>query len=681
MKLETKNGHFIFTVAASERFLGYLGENQTQDVVIQLDDTYEGWRFRMEFGEQSNFLYLTQYDTTLIATLRREWLPESGSIPVQISGSCGQVERRSNIVWFQIAGSVGALDRPDQYPIAFRQLEERMYRAQDSAEELIKNSEQILSLKQECDSMLEQIGGIEQNIEAAQTSAENAEQAAQRAEAAVDQIIESGVSTTIRDTLDSEESNAALSARQGSVLKRYAVDLRFRDRIIPEPMFRYHLSSYPNLVAHCATENTVYLLLESQDGKQIIAAVNRTTGALNSKSSILTQTYSCMTYDSYVGALLLGGASGVTVMLMDYEIIAQRALGAVTGITMVDSTGEWILYSEGDLIWIEEETTEKKRLALPAGIREPKSISYQDGMLYLMTPVTETMNPAAEGVAVVTALDEHGVVLQSWILPRGYGDLCSVIAETDQLSFGYHTERGALFCMADYRDAVDSSGQLGAARTAEEYSVSGYNEEIVALYVDASYVGASNGTQEQPFSSLKDALDCAHKWKACRKIQIKTTGNFASEEQIYLADFPRKLEIINDGTASTKIQCLSITGCPAVWLEGISCVGLTENKALLDVDQSHVIVSGCTLNLLSGSGTRYGIRAVDSRVTLPTSNTFQNVTTGIYSIRSEIHVPTAQTFSGVSTHIALSELSEARFVDQSTFQILNTDSFVYSVNA
>lgn len=678
MKLKTQNGHFLFVVSGKERFLGYKGESQTQEIVIQLDDTYDGWTFRMEFGDASNFCYLTQEGTSLNVTMQREWMGRSGAMPVQISGSCGEIERRSNIVWFQVAPSVGALDRPDDYPVAFRQLEQRLCKLRDTAMSVLEDKEQVLALKEECDALLEEIGGITNNKTLAQDAAQSAQESAVRAENAAKKA-ESAGGVTICDTLTSQASGQALSARQGSVLKRYAVDLRFRDRMIPEPLFRYSYSTYTNLVAHCATASIIYLLLENASGTQVITALNRSTGRLQKRSSTLDSSYTCMGYDAAVGSLLLGNASGVTVMMTDLSTTVQRSLGSVSAIT---TTGEeWILYSGNDLVWIQDETTESKRMTLPDGIRTPKSIAYCDGIFYLMTPVSASENPLAEGTASVTAMESDGTVLKTWIVPRGYGTLESVTAENKQLAFGYRTDRGALMCMGDYRDTVDLSTGLGAVCTTEEYSIAGYSETVVKIYANAAYTGPSNGTNTKPYSSIKDALDAAHRWKSCPKIQLYTTGNFTDEGEVWLADFPRKIEIINDGTGTTKVECLSIVGCPAVRLEGITLAGLNANQAMLDVDQSHVIVAGCTLNLLSGSGTRYGIRAMDSCIMMPSSNSFQNVTTGAYLIRSQIHVPTAQRFSGVTTHIALSEVSEGRFLDSSQFTLSKTNSFVYSVDS
>lgn len=679
MKLKTQNGHFLFVVSGKERFLGYKGENRTQEISIQLDDHYAGWTFRMEFGTESNFCYMTQEDKTLHVTMQRDWIPKSGAIPVQISGSCGEIERRSNIVWFQVAPSIGALDKPDAYPIAFRQLEKRLSAMRDAAEGVLETSEQARALKQECDALLEEIGGIAENQTAAQTAAQNAQQAASRAEAAAKQAEEAGSSVTICDTLDSEASGAALSARQGSILRRYAVEFRFRDRMMPEPQFRYSYSTYTKLRAHCATATTVYLLLENAEGKQVITAINRSTGRLQKRSSVLDNSYTCMCYDAQVGSLLLGNTAGVTVMMTDLSTAIQRALGAVTAITTAED--EWVLYSGNDLVWISGETTETGRVTLPEGVRAPKSIAYCDGMYYLMTPVTAAENPSAEGVASITAMEKNGTVWKNWIVPRGYGTLASVTAESQQLLLGYQSERGALVCTGDYRDTIDRSTSLGTACATEEYAVSGYSEAVVKIYVNAAYTGLSNGTNTKPYSSIKDALDSAHRWKSCQKIQLYTTGSFTEEGEIYLADFPRKIEILNNGTGTTKLECLSVVGCPAVRLEGISLAGLNGNQAMLDVDQSHVIVTGCTFNLLSGSGTRYGIRAIDSCIMMPGSNTFQSLTTGAYLIRSQLHVPTAQTFSGVTTQIALSELSEGRFLNSSLFNISKTNSFVYSVNS
>ena len=678
MKLKTQNGHFLFTASGKERFLGYRGENQTQELVIQLDDTYNGWTFRMEFGSKNNFCYLTQTEKTLHVTMRREWIPLEGAIPVQISGSCGEIERRSNIVWFQVAASIGALDWPDDYPVAFRQLEQRLSKMRDAAESVIESNEQTLALKEECDTLLEEIGGITNNKTLTQNAAQSAQESATRAEIAAKKAETAG-GVTICDTLDSQASGEALSARQGSVLRRYAVDLRFRDRMIPEPLFRYSYSTYTNLVAHCATASTIYLLLENASGTQVITAINRSTGRLQKRSNILESSYTCMGYDVAVGSLLLGNASGVTVMMTDLSTTVQRSLGSVSAITTAGE--EWVLYSGNDLVWIQDETTESKRMTLPEGIRAPKSIAYCDGIFYLMTPVSASENPLAEGTASVTAMESNGTVLKSWIVPRGYGTPESVTAENKQMIFGYRTDRGALLCTGDYRDTVDLSTGLGAVCTTEEYSIAGYSENVVKIHANAAYTGLSNGTNTKPYSSIKDALDAAHRWKSCPKIQLYTTGNFTEEGAIWLADFPRKIEIINDGTGTTKIECLSIVGCPAVRLEGIALTGLNTNQAMLDVDQSHVIVAGCMLNLLSGSGTRYGIRALDSCIMLPSSNTFQNMTTGVYLIRSQLHVPVAQTFSGVTTQIVLSELSEGRFLNSSLFTISKTNSFVYSINS
>ncbi len=678
MKLKTQDGHFLFTVSGKERFLGYKGENETQEITIALDDTYPDWIFRMEFGTQNNFCYLTKQEKTLHVTMQRDWITMSGAIPVQISGSCGDLERRSNIVWFQVAPSIGALDRPDEYPVAFRQLEQRLSKMQEAAESAIQSSQEALALKEECDALLLEIGGIADNKASAQAAAQSAQQFAAQAEAAAEKAEEFGSTVTVCDTLDSQAGDDALSARQGSVLKRYAVDLRFRDRMIPEPLFRYAYSSYTKLVAHCATASIVYLLLENSAGKQLVAAINRSTGQLQKRSSALDSCYTCMGYDTNVGALLLGGSTGVTVMMTNLSTTVQRALGDVTGITIAED--EWILYSGNDLIWISGETTETKRITLPTGIRAPKSITYCDGILYLMTPVSVSENPSAAGVASITAMETGGTVLKSWIVPRGYGTLASVTAESDQLLLGYLTERDSLICTGEYRDTVDRSAMLGTVCATEEYSVSGYSEAVVKIYANASYNGLSSGTNTKPYSRIKDALDCAHKWKSCQKIQLYTTGNFSDEGEICLADFPRKIEIIHNGTGTTKLECLSIVGCPAVRLEGITLSGLNENQAMIDVDQSHVILAGCTLNLLSDSGTQYGIRALDSCIMMPSANTFQNLTTGAYLMRSQLHVPTAQTFSGVTTQITLSELSEGRFLDSSLFTISKTNSFVYSVN-
>ncbi|MDO5547414.1 MAG: hypothetical protein Q4F79_02890 [Eubacteriales bacterium] len=408
MKLETQNGHFVFTVAPKERSLGYLGENNTQTICIMLDQEYPGWIFRMEFGTRENFVYLTQEAKTLTIELERGWLPESGSIPVQICGTLGDTERRSNIVRFQLARSVGALDRPDHYPVAFRQLEQRM-----------------LSAKKRVESLYAEFGDME-------TAIQSARQAAAEAAGYASQAARSADILTVKDNLNSEDTESALAAHQGKVLKErihtYAVSRRYRDPMTIELEASYQKSGYSAINGFCASEDTVYLLLSNSSG-QIVASFDRESGTEVTVSSALPETCQGLSWDSESGHILTSGSLGIYVLSSALRVLMRRTVSAPLCAAFLEQGSRMAWCVSGALVIGELDGTEISRFSLPQEVSSPKSLNYRDGVFYLSDSVS--------GMGRVTAIDEEGTVLHVWLLPKTYGTLCGVQAEAAQLEMLY----------------------------------------------------------------------------------------------------------------------------------------------------------------------------------------------------------------------------------------------------
>lgn len=408
MKLETKDGHFVFTATAKERSLGYQGENNTQTICIQLDQEYPGWIFRMEFGVRENFVYLTQEGKTLTVELERGWLPESGSIPVQISGTFGEMERRSNIVRFQLARSVGALDRPDHYPVAFRQLEQR-----------------LMAAKQRVESLCATFGDLESGIQAARQAATEAAGYASQAARSADIL-------TVKDNLNSDDTESALAAHQGKVLKdriqTYAVSTRYRDPMTIELAMSYQKTGYTSISGFCASDDTVYVLFTESSG-QIIVAFNRATGAEIATSSTLTETCSGLAWDAESGHVLTCGTTGIYVFSSALRVLARRLVTKPLCIAVLGDKSQMAWCVSGALVIGEMDGTEVSRFSLPQAISSPKSLSYWNGIFYLMDSIS--------GTGRVTAIDSEGTVLHVWLLPKDYGTLCGIQAEAAQLGLLY----------------------------------------------------------------------------------------------------------------------------------------------------------------------------------------------------------------------------------------------------
>ena len=399
MKLETKDGHFVFTASAKERALGYLGENKTQSIRIQLDQDYPGWVFRMEFGVRKNYVYLTQEDGVLTVELERSWMPESGSIPVQICGTCGEMERRSNVVRFQLARSVGALDRPDCYPTAFRQLEQR-----------------ILSMKQRVEQLYTAFGDMEHAILEARKAAAQAADSAVQAAASADTLV-------VRDTLSSEDTAAALSAHQGKVLNDRIHSWRFRDPMVLESAASYTKSGYTEVGGFCVSEDAAYVLFSGSSG-QAIVSFDRAAGTEIKQTAALPETCRGLTWDSASGHVITCGTSYVYVLSASLTVLLQYPIsGARCAAWMGDSKLAWC--TSNAIVIGQTDGTEMSRLSLPTAISNPQSISYHDGIFY----VSDTVS----GTGRVTALDSDGRVIHIWLLSKSNGTLCGIQMEETQM--------------------------------------------------------------------------------------------------------------------------------------------------------------------------------------------------------------------------------------------------------
>lgn len=399
MKLETKDGHFIFTASAQERSLGYLGENKTQTLRIDLDQDYPGWVFRMEFGSRDNFVYLEQSNKTLTIELERSWIPESGSIPVQICGTCGEIERRSNVLRFQVARSVGALDKPDRYPTAFRQLEQRM-----------------LTMKQRVEQLYTEFGDMEHAILEARKAASQAADSASQAAASADTLV-------VRDTLNSEDTAAALSANQGKTLNDRLHTWRFRDPMVLESAASYQKSGYSEVSGFCASEDTAYVLFTGSSG-QAIVSFDRSDGTEIKQTTALPEICRGLTWDSASGHVLTCGASYVYVLSASLTVLLQYPIsGARCAAWMGDSKLAWC--TSNAIVIGQTDGTEQSRLSLPTAITNPQSIDYRDGIFY----VSDTVS----GTGRVTALDSDGRVIHIWLLSKSNGTLCGIQMEETQM--------------------------------------------------------------------------------------------------------------------------------------------------------------------------------------------------------------------------------------------------------
>lgn len=399
MNLETKDGHFVFTASAKERALGYLGENKTQTIRIQLDQDYPGWVFRMEFGVRENYVYLAQDDGVLTVELERSWMPESGSIPVQICGTCGEMERRSNVVRFQLARSVGALDRPDCYPTAFRQLEQRMLR-----------------MKQRVEQLYTEFGDMEHAILEARKAANQAADSAAQAAVSADTLV-------VRDILSSEDTAAALSARQGKVLNDRIHSWRYRDPMVLESAANYTKSGYTAACGFCMAEDTAYVLFHGSSG-QVLAAFDRTNGTEIKQTTALPEICRGLTWDVQTGHVITCGINYVYVLSASLTVLLQYPIsGALCAVLMGNSKMAWC--TSNAIVIGQTDGTELSRLTLPSAITNPQSVDYCDGIFYLSDTVS--------GVGRVTALDSDGQVLHIWLLPKANGTLCGIQMEDTQM--------------------------------------------------------------------------------------------------------------------------------------------------------------------------------------------------------------------------------------------------------
>lgn len=172
------------------------------------------------------------------------------------------------------------------------------------------------------------------------------------------------------------------------------------------------------------------------------------------------------------------------------------------------------------------------------------------------------------------------------------------------------------------------------------------------IYVDKSVKGIGNGTVDNPFSSLKEAIRFIYNCKNNTYFNLSLKGDFTSEKNIYITGLSKKIFI--DGNNSTTIDSIVFDSCKFVRLSNIVVNNVSGENNAIYVDCSTLDLRNCTLTNSKNISNAIGIKGYCGTLILGSAkNNISNFSKAVSMWQGELIYSNTQTFSNNGMNISL----------------------------
>lgn len=260
-------------------------------------------------------------------------------------------------------------------------------------------------------------------------------------------------------------------------------------------------------------------------------------------------------------------------------------------------------------------------------------------------------NTISKDCNYINAFDLKGNLVKSWNIGK-FGEIEGIDFIGDYAILGINScyELRIEFYKCQFKDNIIQPKI--STSLVEEMGQILYTTLPYTIYVDKSVKNIGNGTIDNPFSSIKEAIRFIYNCKNNTYFNLSLKGDFTSEKNIYISGLSKKIFI--DGNNLTTIDSIVFDSCKFVRFSNTIVNNVSSNKNAIYIDCSTVDLRNCTLINNKNISDAIGVKGYCCNLILGSSkNTISNFSKAVSMWQGKITYSNSQTFSNNIMDISL----------------------------
>lgn len=260
-------------------------------------------------------------------------------------------------------------------------------------------------------------------------------------------------------------------------------------------------------------------------------------------------------------------------------------------------------------------------------------------------------NSVSKDCNYINVFDLRGDLVKTWSIGK-FGEIEGIDFIGNDAILGINScyESRIEFYKCQIKDNVIQ--EKLSALTVEEIGPILYSALPYNVYVNANNKEIGNGTENEPFSSIKEAIRYIYNCKNSTYFTLYLKGDFTKEKNIYIAGLNKKIFI--DGKNQTVLDSIIFDNCSFVRMSNITLNNVSNDNNTIYLDCSTLDLRNCILNNSKNIPNANGIRSYNGKLILgANTNTIQNFNKGISMWQGDLLYSNNQNFANNNTNINL----------------------------